>query len=241
MRHAPCSLRFAPTQKVRFNMAQSRFIPLISYREYPVEEMRQRSIEFYAEMKRRRSVRQFSEKPVPREIIENCIKTAATAPNGANMQPWHFVAVSNPNVKREIRRAAEKEEYEFYHNRATPEWLKALAPLGTDEHKPFLEIATYLIVIFVERYRVLADGSKRKNYYALESVGIATGLLIAALHHCGLVTLTHTPSPMGFLNEILNRPVNEKPFLNLVVGYPAEDATIPDISKKRFEEIATFI
>ena len=157
------------------------------------------------------------------------------------MQPWHFVAVSDPALKRRMRTEAEKEEHEFYHNKATPEWLDSLAPLGTDEHKPFLEVAPYLIVIFAQSYGVLADGRKAKHYYVQESVGIATGLLITALHHAGLVALTHTPSPMGFLNEILDRPSHERPFLILVVGYPAEGAQVPTLAKKSFAEIATFM
>lgn len=222
-------------------MAQPTFVPLDTYREYPLEEMKQRAAAFYADMRRRRSVRHFSSRPVPREIIENCIRAAGTAPSGANLQPWHFVVVTDPAIKRRIREAAEAEEHEFYHGRAPQEWLNALAPLGTDEHKPFLETAPYLIVIFVQSYGLLPDGRKIKHYYAHESVGIATGLLIAAIHHAGLVSLTHTPSPMGFLNEILGRPPNERPFLILVVGYPAKDAVVPQISKKSLAEIATFV
>ncbi len=222
-------------------MAQPKFVALENYREYPLEEMKQRAAAFYADMRRRRSVRHFSSRPVPREIIEHCIRAAGTAPSGANLQPWHFVVVTDPAVKRRIRVAAEAEEHEFYHRRAPQEWLDALAPLGTDEHKPFLETAPYLIVIFVQNYGLLPDGRKIKHYYAHESVGIATGILIAAIHHAGLVSLTHTPSPMGFLNKILDRPPNEQPFLILVVGYPAEDAMVPEISKKSLEEITTFI
>jgi nitroreductase len=166
---------------------------------------------------------------------------AGTAPSGANLQPWHFVVVSDSAIKHRIRVEAEKEEHEFYTSRAPQEWLDALAPLGTDENKPFLETAPYLIVIFAQSYGVLADGRRVKNYYVQESVGIATGMLITAIHNAGLVSLTHTPSPMGFLNEILGRPANEKPFLILVVGYPAEDAVVPDIGKKSLEEIATFL
>jgi nitroreductase len=192
-------------------------------------------------MRRRRTVREFSDRPVPRSVIEACLRTAGTAPSGANQQPWHFVAVSDPAVKSHIRQAAEAEEREFYERRASQEWLDALAPLGTDAHKPFLEIAPYLIAIFAQTYGMGADGGKIKHYYVTESVGIATGLLIAALHHAGLATLTHTPSPMGFLNEILGRPANERPFLLLVVGYPAENAQVPAITKKALEEIATFV
>jgi nitroreductase len=217
------------------------FIPYTSYQEYPVGEMKRRAAEFYADMRRRRTVREFSDRPVPREVIEDCLRAAGTAPNGANMQPWHFVVVSDPALQRRIRLEAEREEHEFYHHKAPPEWLEALAPLGTDEHKPFLEFAPYLIVILAQSYGVLADGRKVKHYYAQESVGIATGILITALHHAGLVSLTHTPSPMGFLNDILGRPSHERPFLILVVGYPAEGAQVPMLAKKPLEEIATFI
>jgi nitroreductase len=206
-----------------------------------VEEMRKRATEFREEMQRRRTVRNFSSRPVPREIIEQCLLAAGSAPSGANMQPWRFVVVTDPEIKRGIRDAAEQEEREFYHNRAPKEWLEALAPLGTDENKPYLETAPYLIVVFGEAYGLLPDGRKVKNYYVTESVGIASGMLIAALHNAGLVSLTHTPSPMGFLNRILGRPPNERPFLILVAGYPAEDAAVPEIQKKSLGEIATFI
>ncbi len=222
-------------------MAEPRFVPLEGYREYSVDEMKARARAFYEELRRRRTVREFSERPVPREVIEDCLRSAGTAPNGANMQPWHFVAVADPEVKGKIRVAAEKEEREFYSGRAPREWLDALAPLGTDENKPFLETAPYLIAVFSQRYGLLPDGRQVKHYYATESVGIATGMLITAIHDAGLVCLTHTPSPMGFLNELLGRPENERPFLLLVVGYPAQDAKVPVISKKPLEEIATFL
>lgn len=222
-------------------MSKAIFQPLSAYVEYPVEEMKQRAASFLRDMQRRRTVRHFSDRPVPRQIIEDCLLTAGTAPNGANLQPWHFVVVSDPNVKKEIRTAAEEEEAEFYHRRAPQEWLDALAPLGTDAHKPFLESAPYLIAIFGKNHSELPDGRRVKNYYVSESVGIATGFLIAALHNAGLVSLTHTPSPMGFLNNILNVTSDSKPFLLLVVGYPAEEAQVPVISKKPLEEIATFI
>jgi iodotyrosine deiodinase len=222
-------------------MATPTFIPLSDYIAYPVDEMQHRAAEFRAEALRRRSVRQFSDRPVPIEIMRNCLKAAGSAPSGANLQPWHFVVVSDPSIKHHIRLEAEKEEYEFYHHRATPEWLEALAPLGTDAHKPYLEIAPYLVAVFVQTYGVRLDGSKLKHYYAHESVGIATGFLIAALHHAGLACLTHTPSPMGFLNAILGRPRHERPFLLLVVGYPAEDAQVPLLSKKPLEEFVTFL
>jgi iodotyrosine deiodinase len=217
------------------------FIPYDSYQEYPIQEMQQRSSEFLIEMKRRRSVRDFSNRPVDPSIIEDCLKTANTSPSGANLQPWHFVVVSNPEVKKQIRIFAEHEEHEFYTKRATPEWLETLIPLGTDETKPFLEKAPYLIVIFVKSYELKPDGTRVKYYYSHESTGIATGLLISAIHHAGLACLTHTPSPMGFLNKILNRPINEKPFLLLVVGYPEEGARIPKIKKKELFEVCSFI
>jgi iodotyrosine deiodinase len=222
-------------------MSKPVFQPLSSYIEYPIEEMRRRATEFREHMQRRRTVRQFSERPVPQEVIEECLLTAGSAPNGANLQPWHFVVVSDPKVKREIRIAAEQEEDEFYSRRAPQEWLDALSVIGTDEHKPFLETAPYLIVIFGKNHSQLPDGRRVKNYYVNESVGIATGFLIAAIHNAGLVSLTHTPSPMGFLNSILDIPPNEKPFLILVVGYPADEAQVPMIEKKSLDEIATFI
>ena len=216
-------------------------IPLDSYREYPVDEMRERVEAFYTEINRRRTVREFSDRPVPRDIIETALKAAGTAPSGANLQPWHFVVVSGAEVRKKIRDAAEIEEREFYEHRASPEWLAALKPLGTDSAKPFLETAPYLIAIFLQKYGHLEDGRKVKHYYPVESTGIATGILITALHEAGLATLTHTPSPMKFLNEILGRPTSERPFLLLVVGYPAEDARVPDIHRKKLAEIVTFV
>jgi nitroreductase len=221
-------------------MKPARFLPLTTYREYPEDLMARRAADFYADVDRRRTVREFSDRPVPLGIIEDCLRAAGTAPSGANLQPWHFVVVSDAHVKQQIREAAEEEERQFYSERAPQEWLDALAPLGTDEHKPFLETAPYLIAIFAQSYGVLPDGSHMKHYYATESVGIATGILITAIHEAGLVSLTHTPSPMGFLNEILDRPVNERPFLLLVVGFPAEDAAVPDIGRKAIEEFVTF-
>lgn len=216
-------------------------LPLDGYCEYSPEEMNQRAEAFYTELRRRRSVREFSSRPVPRAVIEHCLRAAGSAPNGANLQPWHFVVVGNHALKRRIREAAEEEEREFYSSRAPKEWLDALAPLGTDASKPFLETAPYLIAIFGQSYAIAPNGAKIKHYYVTESVGIATGFLIAALHHAGLATLTHTPSPMGFLNQILERPENERPFLLLVTGYPAEGARTPAITKKGLEEIATFL
>jgi nitroreductase len=198
--------------------------------------------DFHALMQRRRTVRDFAPRPVPREVIAPCIAAAGTAPSGANQQPWHFVAVSDPDVKRRIRLAAEAEEREFYERRAPEEWLDALRPIGTDWHKPFLETAPWLIAIFVQKWGRAADGSKLKHYYPSESVGIATGLLITALHSAGLATLTHTPSPMGFLNEILGRPADtERPFLLLVVGHPAADARVPAIERKESAAIMTWV
>ena len=222
-------------------MLLTESIALTNYCEYAPAEMERRAAAFYADVQRRRTVRHFSERTVPRGVIENCLRAAGTAPNGANLQPWHFVVVNNPAIKHEIRTAAEAEEREFYAGRAPQAWLDALAPLGTDASKPFLETAPSLIAIFAQSYGLLPDGRKVKNYYVTESVGIATGILITALHHAGLVSLTHTPSPMGFLNKILQRPDNERPFLLLVVGYPANDARVPNIGKKTLDEISTFI
>ncbi len=216
-----------------------RFLPLSSYREYPVPEMLERSRGLAAEMQRRRTVRQFSDRPVPRAVIEACVEAAGTAPSGAHQQPWHFVVVSDALVKRRIREAAEAAEREFYAT-APAEWLAALAPLGTDEHKPYLENAPYLIAVFAERYAEFPVGTRRHNYYVMESVGIASGFLIAALHHAGLATLTHTPNPMGFLNEVLERPVNERALMLVVVGYPAPDAVVPELHRKPLSAIATF-
>lgn len=221
-------------------MPEPKYIPLTQYREYPVDEMQQRAADFYAEARRRRTVRDFSDRPVPRDVIENCLRAAGTAPSGANQQPWHFVAVSDPNLKRQIRAAAEAEERAFYGGRAPEEWLNALSHLGTDANKPFLETAPYLIVIFAQNYGLGPAGEKVKHYYVSESVGIATGMLITALHHAGLASLTHTPSPMSFLSEILSRPANERAYLILVVGYPAAGAQVPEISKKSLADIATF-
>lgn len=203
--------------------------------------MIERSESFYDQVKQRRTVRDFSDKPVSKEVIENCIRSAGTAPSGANLRPWHFVVVSEPKIKKLIRIAAEHEEREFYKHRAPKEWLEALAHLGTDEHKPFLEKAPHLIAIFSKSFELLPDGRKVKQYYSVESVGIACGILITAIHNAGLVSLTHTPSPMNFLNEVLDRPKNERPFLLLVVGYPAVNAKVPDIKKKELSEIVTFI
>jgi nitroreductase len=220
---------------------EPKFIVLTGYHEYPQEEMSSRARAFADEMGRRRTVRDFSDRPVPRALIEDCLRAAGSAPSGANQQPWHFVAVSDPSIKQRIRIAAEAEEREFYEHRAPPEWLEVLRPLGTDSNKPFLEVAPWLIAVFIRRFERLADGGKRKHYYTDESVGLATGLLLAAIHHAGLVSLTHTPSPMKFLCEILGRPRDiERPFLLLVVGYPAANARVPDIGRKPLAEFADF-
>ena len=222
-------------------MGPPRFVPHTAFRAYPPDEMEQRAADFHAEIARRRTVREFSDRPIPPAVLDHCLRAAGSAPSGANLQPWHFVVVTDAATKRRIREAAEAEEREFYRHRATPEWLEALAALGTDEHKPFLETAPVLIAIFGEAYGVRPDGSRRKHYYVAESVGIATGFLIAALHHAGLATLTHTPSPMGFLNAILHRPANERPFLLLVVGHPAEHARVPVIDKKPLEAFVSSV
>ena len=220
-----------------------KFVPYDDYEEYPVDEMCARATAFYTEIKRRRSIRAFSERPVPREVIETCLLAAGTAPSGANLQPWQFVVVTDSAVRRKLRTEAEKEEQEFYNGRAPQEWLDALAPLGTDAQKEFLTRAPYLIAVFAKSHNVLPNGGRVKNYYSHESVGLATGMLITALHHAGLATLTHTPSPMGFLNSVLDRPKNERPLMLLVVGYPEDGVQVPEkaMEKKSLEEIATFI
>ena len=221
-------------------MSNSKFVPLEGFQEYPPSEMIERAAAHYNLIKRRRSVRDFSDRDVPQEVIDACLLAAGTAPNGANLQPWHFAVVHSLEVKTKIREAAEREEQGFYNGKAPQEWLDALQPLGTDANKPFLQTAPYLIVIFAQAHTVEPDGQKSKNYYVSESVGIATGFLISALHQVGLATLTHTPSPMKFLNSILDRPSNERPFLVLVVGYPKEDALVPAITKKPIDEITSY-
>lgn len=220
-------------------MRKYPFLPL-EFHGKSGREMLEASRAFYAGIRKRRSVRDFSDKPVDREIIENAILAAGTAPNGANMQPWYFAAVSNPGLKSRIREAAEEEERAFYEHRASDEWLEALAPLGTDHRKPFLEIAPWLIVVFLRKFSYDEDGKKYKNYYTAESVGIACGVLVTALHEAGLATLTHTPSPMRFLNELLGRPKDERAYMLIVAGHPADDAKVPDIGKKPLEEISEF-
>ena len=224
-------------------MSDHQPIPLPARADLPEAEMIARSEQFLDRMRRRHTVREFSDRPVPRAIIENCLRAAGTAPSGANQQPWHFCVVEDPEAKHRIRIAAEEEERAFYAGRAGEEWLDALRPIGTDADKPFLDIAPWLIVIFGERKSPDADGRLHKNYYVPESVGIATGFLIAALHDAGLATLTHTPNPMSFMNEVLGRPETEKAYILLVVGYPADDATVPAFAKvkKPLEAISTFI
>ncbi|MDM8541163.1 nitroreductase family protein [Desulfococcaceae bacterium HSG9] len=222
-------------------MTEKTSLPLTDYYKFPETEMKRRASEFYAEMKRRRTVREFSDQPVDRSIIEDCLRTASTAPSGANQQPWSFVVVSDLAVKRQIREAAEKIENEFYTKAATEKWRDALKHLKTGPSKPFLDTAPYLIVIFSQLHGFSADGKKMKHYYVTESVGIATGMLITALHHAGLATLTYTPANMRFLNKILSRPLNEKPFMLLVAGYPSKTALVPTIQKKTLEDIAVFI
>ena len=213
--------------------------PLAGFVHRQPDDMLRRATAYADEMSRRRTVRDYSPRAVPQAVIEQAVRAAGSAPSGANQQPWHFVAVSNPEIKHRIRTAAEAEEQAFYAHRAPEDWLQALAPLGTDAQKPFLETAPWLIAVFYERHRVGPDGQREKTYYAIDSVGIATGLLITALHHAGLATLTHTPSPMGFLTEILGRPRHERPFVLLVTGYPAEDAQVPAISRRALSEILT--
>ncbi len=222
---------------------EKKFIPHSQFIEYPETEMREKAQAFYKDIQRRRTIREFSDRPVPRDIIETCLLAAGTAPSGANLQPWQFVVVEDMATKERIKVAAEDEEREFYNGKAPQEWLDALEPLGTDEHKDFLTIAPYLIAIFAKSYDQLPDGRKVKNYYVTESVGLAAGTLITALHQCGLASLTHTPSPMGFLNEILDRPKNERALILLIVGYPADDCEIPSKAKqkKALDQIATFI
>ncbi len=216
--------------------------PFISYTpvKYSEEETLNRSQDFFHYMNRRRTVRAFSDKPVPKQVIENLIMTASTAPSGAHKQPWTFCAVADPAIKKQIREAAEKEEHESYHRRMSEEWLRDLAPLGTDWHKPFLEIAPWLIVVFKKAYEIDVEGNRRKCYYVNESVGLACGFLLTAIHNAGLVSLTHTPSPMNFLQKILNRPENERPFLLIPVGYPADEVKVPDLKRKKLEEVAVF-
>ena len=223
-------------------MSNAKFVPLEGFVERTPEDMLERSSEFFELMKSRRTIREFSDRPVPREVIENAIRTAGRAPSGANKQPWHFAVIESSDVKAKLRAAAEAEEREFYGGRASETWLQDLEPFGTDDQKPFLEIAPYLIAVFRERYGTDAEtGERTQNYYVHESAGLAAGFLIASLHNAGLATLTHTPSPMGFLNEICNRPKSESATMLVVAGYPAENVQVPEIDKKPLEEISSWI
>ena len=217
-------------------MQKARFITL-RYHQPAEDQLVTRSADFYQNMRTRRSVRHFSDRDVPEAVIQNIVMTAASAPSGAHKQPWTFCVIRDPDIKAKIKEAAEKEEFENYHGRMSEEWLKDLEKFDTDWHKDFLTTAPYLIVIFRRVYDIENDGAKSKNYYVSESVGIAAGFFIAAIHMAGLVTLTHTPSPMNFLKEILGRPDNEKPFLLLPVGYPADEVLVPDISRKKINEV----
>lgn len=215
-------------------------IPL-KFDELPPDEMQRRAAEFRELMRRRRTVREFDGRAIPREVVADCLRVAGSAPSGANCQPWHFVVVTDPAVKARIRAASEEVERSFYEGRAGEEWLDALKPLDTNEHKPFLEEAPCLIVVFERTFDLKADGGTAHTYYPVQSIGIATGMLVTALHNAGLVCLTYTPSPMGFLRDLLGRPANERPYMVLVVGYPAPGARVPDLSKKSLDEIATFV
>jgi iodotyrosine deiodinase len=226
-------------------MAISKLIegyPYIKYAKeaFPPEQTLEKSRFFYDWMNQRRTIREFSDTPVDKAVIENILRAASTAPSGAHKQPWTFCVVSDPDLKRQIREAAEQEEYESYHGRMPPEWLEDLKPLGTDWHKPFLETAPWLIIVFKRIYELGEGGEKKNNYYVQESVGLACGFLLAAIHHAGLAALTHTPSPMNFLAKLLNRPENEKPFLLIPVGYPASDCWVPDIERKALADIAAW-
>lgn len=218
---------------------EHRFVPL-DFEEYPQEEMLRRSREFYEEMSRRRTVREFSDRPVPREIVEHAVRTAGTAPSGAHKQPWQFVLVQDPEIKARIREEAEAEEKQNYERRMPRSWLEDLGPLGTDWHKPFLTTCPYLLVVFAETY-AMTDRGLAKHYYVQESVGIAVGVLLAALHRAGLATLTHTPSPMGFLARVLGRPKNERAYMLIALGYPAEGCKVPDLRRRPLEEILTVV
>ncbi len=237
-----CSIADDPPDLYRVKLSKltmSSFLPYLPPR-YDATEMLQRSRDFYQEMNTRRTLRMFSDKPVPRELIEQLLMTAGTAPSGAHKQPWTFCAVGDPQIKAQIREAAEKEEYVNYHGRMSEEWLQDLEPFGTDWNKPFLETAPWLLVVFKKSYDLEGE-EKKKNYYVNESVGIACGFLLAAIHHAGLAALTHTPSPMNFLQQILGRPDNERPFLLIPVGYPADDAVVPDLRRKTAEEFIIWL
>ncbi len=236
--------------KSPFHLLPNHYLGSSSIMNYPfvpysipfvaAKDMLQKSHQYYEWLNSRRSVRDFSDKPVPKEVIENLLKTASSAPSGAHKQPWTFCIVSNPDLKKQIRLKAEEEEYNSYSGRMTAEWLRDLAPLGTDWRKPFLETAPYLIIVFKRNYEIEENGHKHNNYYVTESVGLACGFLLTAIHHAGLIALTHTPSPMDFLTKILQRPINERPFLLIPVGYPAIDAQVPDIARKELEEVSVW-
>jgi nitroreductase len=226
-------------------MTESKLVnghPFIRYKHErnPIQDTIARSASYFGWANMRRTCRDFSPEPVPKTVIENLIRTASTAPSGAHKQPWTFCAINNPEIKRSIRKAAEEEEYASYHGRMSDEWLQDLAPIGTDWRKPFLETAPWLIVVFRRSYEIESNGHKRQNYYVQESCGIACGMLLTAIHHAGLVALTHTPSPMGFLSAILQRPENEKPFLLVPVGYPAEEMWVPDLKRKSLEQVSVW-
>ena len=212
----------------------------LKFNELSESEMQERARSFLARMSARRTVRSFSDRSVPKKIIQQALATAGSAPSGANRQPWHFAVAGTAEIKQRIRAGAEEEEHEFYHGRAPQDWLDALVPFGTNEKKPFLEIAPWIIAVFAQKFEVDANSEKQKNYYVVESVCLATGLLIAALHNAGLATLTHTPSPMKFLNEIFDRPVNEKPLMLVVTGYPSGGVKVPSIKRKSLEQISSF-
>ncbi len=222
-------------------LADHPFEPL-DFTRFDEPTMRKRAVDFHAEMDRRRSVRMLSDEPVPIGLIETAIRTASTAPSGAHLQPWRFVVIGNPEVKSQIRAAAEEEErVNYLENRMNEQWQQALAPIGTDHHKEFLEFAPWIVVLFEERFRLDEDGTKRNNYYVKESCGIAAGLFIAALHHAGLATLTHTPSPMAFLTKLLGRPSNERPFVLFPIGYPMEGVLVPSLERKPLADVMTLI
>jgi len=223
------------------NKADHGTVPLDGFVHREPEDLVERARAFADVLSRRRTVRDYSDRSVPRAVIEHAVRAAGSAPSGANQQPWHFVAIANPDLKRRIRQAAEAEERAFYEHRAPEDWLDALAPLGTNADKPFLETAPWLIAVFYERHRVDEQGHRQKTYYAIDSVGIATGMLITALHQAGLATLTHTPSPMGFLTDVLGRPKHERPFVLLVTGYPADAVRVPAIDRKPVSDILTLL
>jgi len=239
--HVAMTADYAHPYPTPETLANHPFEPL-DFTRHDESTMRTRALDFHAEMDRRRSVRMLSDEPVPIDVIETAIRTASTAPSGAHLQPWRFVVIGNPEVKAQIRAAAEEEErVNYLENRMNEQWQQALAPIGTDHHKEFLEFAPWIVVLFEERFRIDTDGTKRNNYYVKESCGIAAGLFIAALHHAGLATLTHTPSPMAFLTKLLGRPSNERPFVLFPIGYPLEGVLVPSLERKPLDEVMTLI